>query len=96
MIYYAEILQIGSYALFIPASVYYVSRLFKKEDMVKGQSMVTTAMTLGGVFASLIGGFLMDEYGTHQMMLVAVLLAFLGVIILIFSTEKIPDSFLLK
>ncbi|MFT3983344.1 MAG: MFS transporter [Lachnospiraceae bacterium] len=89
MIYFAEVLQIGAYALFVPASVYYVSRLFGSADMVKGQSMVTTAMTLGSVFASIIGGWMLDACGVHDMQLVAVLLALLGVIIMSFSMEKI-------
>jgi len=92
MIYFAQIFQIGAYALFIPASVYYVSRLFGSADMVKGQSMVTTAMTLGGMFASVIGGWMLDVHGVHDMMFVAVLLALFGVIIMCFSLEKISDG----
>lgn len=92
MIYFAQIFQIGAYALFIPASVYYVSRLFGSADMVKGQSMVTTAMTLGGMFASVIGGWMLDVHGVQDMMFVAVLLALFGVIIMCFSLEKISDG----
>lgn len=92
MIYFAQVFQIGAYALFIPASVYYVSRLFGSADMFKGQSMVTAAMTLGGVFASIIGGWMLDAYGVHEMMFVAVLLAMFGAIIMCFSMEKISDG----
>ncbi len=92
MIYFAQVFQIGAYALFIPASVYYVSRLFGSADMFKGQSMVTAAMTLGGMFASIIGGWMLDAYGVSEMMFVAVLLAVLGVIIMCLSMEKISDG----
>lgn len=42
-----------AYALFIPASVYYVNKKIAVADRVKGQSLVTTSMTLSGVFAEL-------------------------------------------
>lgn len=92
MIYFAQIFQLGAYALFIPASVYYVSRRFSSADMFKGQSMVTAAMTLGGVFASIIGGWMLDTYGVREMMFVAVLLAAIGAVILLFSMEKISEG----
>ena len=88
MIYIAQVLQCASYALFIPASVHYVSKLFGKADTVKGQSLITTATTLGNVFASLIGGRILDLYGTEEMMLVAVIVALVGVVLLGIGVEN--------
>ena len=88
MIYMAQVLQCASYALFIPASVHYVSKLFGKADTVKGQSLITTATTLGNVFASLIGGRILDLYGTEEMMLVAVIVALVGVVLLGIGVEN--------
>lgn len=88
MIYAAQVLQFASYALYIPASVHYVSKLFGKADTVKGQSLITTATTLGNVFASLIGGRILDIYGTQEMMLVAVIVALVGVVLMILGVEN--------
>lgn len=49
MIYLAQVCQMFAYALFIPASVYYVNEKIALADRVKGQSLVTTSMTLSGV-----------------------------------------------
>ncbi len=88
MIYVAQVFQFGAYALFIPAVVHYVSRLFGNADMIKGQSMVTTATTLGTVFASIIGGRILDVYGTEEMMFTAVIVAVIGVVLMAIGVEN--------
>lgn len=88
MVYVAQMFQIGSYAIFIPASVYYVSHLFGKADTVKGQSLVTTAITLGTVIASLDGGWIMDHFGVREMLLVAMVIAWIGIALIFAGLEK--------
>lgn len=88
MIYLAHLLQGGSYALFIPASVYYVGHLLEQENMVKGQSLVTTAITLGGVLASIAGGWLIDTYGVQMMLLTGTIMAAVGTIMMGMAAEK--------
>ncbi len=56
IIYVAQCVQIFAYALFIPASVYYVRDNIQSEDQLKGQALITMAMTLAGIFADLCGG----------------------------------------
>lgn len=89
MIYAAQLFQAGGYALFIPASVYYVSKLLDRADMVKGQSLVTTAITLGGVFASVVGGKMLDDYGAGMTLLVGAVVAVIGVISMSVSVEDV-------
>lgn len=89
MIYATQLLQVGGYALFIPASVYYVGKLLDRADMVKGQSLVTTAITLGGVFASVIGGKMLDDYGVGPTLFVGAVVALIGVISMSMSVEKV-------
>ncbi len=50
MIYLGQCFQIVAYALFIPASVYYVRENISKEDQLKGQTLVTMSMTLAESF----------------------------------------------
>ncbi|MFV0393075.1 MAG: MFS transporter [Coprobacillaceae bacterium] len=89
MIYIAQSIQILAYALFIPASVYYVSKLVDRSDLTKGQAMMTGAMTLSGVFASLLGGILLDVVGASNMLLIGAILSVIGSIIMFFTTEKV-------
>lgn len=85
MFYVAQLLQIGGYGLYIPASVYYVDKIIDKEDLVKGQAMVTGAMTLGSILASLIGGILLDHLNAKSMLFVGVIASVIGSILMLFS-----------
>ncbi len=89
MIYIAQVLQMGAYALFIPASVYYVNCKVDNKDIVKGQSFVTTSMTMSGVFANIIGGFLLDAVGVSEVLLIGVILSLIGAVIVLFTVEKV-------
>ena len=89
MIYIAQILQMFAYALFIPASVYYVNQKVAVADRVKGQSLVTMSMTLSGVFASFCGGILLDAIGVHEVLLVSAILSVVGAIIVCATTENV-------
>ncbi|MDO4941675.1 MAG: MFS transporter, partial [Lachnospiraceae bacterium] len=89
MIYLSQAMQMFAYALFIPASVYYVNQKIAASDQVKGQSMVTMAMTIAGVFASLIGGVLIDMIGIHYALLVGAVVSFVGMIIVCLAVEKV-------
>lgn len=88
-LYLAQIPQAFSYALFIPASVHYVSRLFSKADMAKAQSLVTTAITIGGIIASVTGGRLIDVAGMHFSELCVAILGGIGALLLFFSAENV-------
>lgn len=89
LIYVAQILQIAAYALFIPASVYYVTQLVDKADMIKGQAMVTGAITLSSVFASFLGGVLLDSVGAHTMLLIGMVISVIGTLIMLVSVERV-------
>ena len=89
MIYIAQAFQMGAYALFIPASVYYVNCKIAPQDMVKGQSFVTTSMTVAGVFGNLIGGLLLDSVGVSQVLLISAVLSLIGAVIVVMSVEKV-------
>ncbi len=62
-LYLAMILQMPSYAVFIPASIKYVNEHMREEDQFQGQAMMTAAYTLGAVIGSLLGGYLVESLG---------------------------------
>lgn len=88
MIYVAQILQVAAYAIYLPASVYYVSQLINKEDSIKGQAVIGGATTLASVIASLAGGVLLDTVGTKNLLLLGVTLSIMGTIIICLSVEN--------
>ena len=84
--YLAAMLQIGSFALYIPSSVYYVNETMLDQDKFKGQAVMTATNTLGGVFGSLFGGFLIDNAGVGAMNTVCFAMAAAGaVLVLLFA-----------
>ena len=88
MVYVAQVLQIGAYAIFIPASVYYVNEVISKPDLVKGQSMVTVGITASGIIANLAGGILLDTIGVHDLLMIGVVVSVIGALIVFMSIEK--------
>lgn len=90
-LYAAEALQAFSFALFVPASVRYVDEVIAKHNAVKGQAFVTSMMTLGSIFASYIGGLLLDTSTPGFTLLVGVIVSAVGTLIMlgaIQTTEK--------
>lgn len=79
--YLAAMLQIGSFALYIPSSVYYVNETMLDQDKFKGQAVMTATNTLGGVFGSLFGGFLIDNAGVSAMNTVCFAMAAAGAVL---------------
>lgn len=82
-------LQMLSYAIFLPGSIYYVNGIMQKGDEVKGQAYVTMAINIGGIFSSLIGGRIIDAFGFHTMMAIAAVVSIIGTVIMCFSIEPV-------
>ncbi len=89
MVYVSQVLQLISFGLFIPAVVYYISKISGPADSVKGQSLFTSACTLAGIFASLIGGWLLDAYSAYTMLLTGMVVTIAGAIVVNISLEKV-------
>ena len=89
MIYLAQATQMLAYALFIPASVYYVDKLFDAKDAVKGQALVTKSITVSGVLASFLGGILLDNMGVYETLFLGLVLSVIGTIVMIVTVENV-------
>ena len=88
-IYISYVLQIGSYAMFIPGSAFYVHRVMQERDQVKGQALVNCAITLGGVFSNLVCGYVLD-YGSVKMMVgIGVCICAVGALISMFAIQRV-------
>lgn len=88
VVYFAQLLQMFAYALYIPASVYYVYKIIDKEEQITGQSLLNTAITIGSVFASFTGGILIDSIGVKYTLLISAILSIIGFVIAINSVER--------
>ncbi len=82
--------QLFAYAVFIPASAYYVSLVMSESDQVKGQAYVTSAITVGGVFSNMLSGVILDHLGMKPMLITGSVVCFVGVLTA-FAALKKPD-----
>lgn len=90
-IYFAQTVQMLGFALFVPASVYYTNSLMRPSDRAKGQAFMTATNTIGSVFGSLLGGFLIDNLGIPVMLFTATVIAAAGMLLVFLCTEKCRD-----
>lgn len=88
--YLSQSFQMLAYAVFVPASAYYVSETMETLDQVKGQAYVSSAITIGGVFSNLICGRILDVFGIKAMLATGTAVCAAGVIIALIAITKLP------
>jgi MFS transporter, PPP family, 3-phenylpropionic acid transporter len=88
MIYLGQAFQGLTFAIYLPAAVYYVNQMMENEDKVKGQTFITSTMTIGGVVGSVVGGWLLDHYNAHVMLLFGAAAAVIGCLLMVYSVRK--------
>lgn len=91
-IYAAFLFQLISFPIFLSASVHLVDEVMEKGEAVKGQSFVTGMITLSNVFASLVGGVILDLRGASLLLLVSTVLCVIGTLIVVFAVGKIRSK----
>lgn len=82
------LLQVVSFALLIPASVYYVDRLLPSSERARGQSYMTLTLTLGTVISGLAGGALLDAAGVPALLVGSTLIACAGLMGVVVGTAS--------
>jgi PPP family 3-phenylpropionic acid transporter len=88
-LYFAQILHMFGYALFTPASVYYVDQMMGEGDKVKGQAYLGSTMAIGSIAASFAGGRILDAYGPEAMLRCVIALSAIGNVIVILAVRAI-------
>lgn len=90
----AQCLQFFAYALFLPASVYYVNQVISDQDKNKGQACMGMTIGISGLLGNLIGGYILDTSGGVLLMLtVGIGCSLLGLILLMyFDKTKVTTS----
>lgn len=88
MIYVAQFLQFGAFALTFPALVNYINVIVEPKDLVKGQTLLTLGMSISSVFASLVGGVLIDNIGVNSTLFIGVITTVIGGIIIYTFVEE--------
>lgn len=85
MIYLIQCLQIVSYGLMAAARVYYVDETVGKKYETTGQAYMSATETVGIVFGSIIGGFLLQGFGVGALLWGGAVASLVGMICMIKS-----------
>lgn len=92
ILYAVSMLQIVTYAMFCPVQVRYADECVSKGDMVKGQSLVYAAYSLGGALGNLTGGIIIDASGVRAMLSLAIVLAAAGLAVLVYTVPRARNT----
>lgn len=90
MIYIAQFVQIGGYALIYPAGVSYVHSVVSEKDLVKGQSLFTSAIALSSIAGNFFGGILLDSLGISETLFIGIIVTIIGTGIIFWATTPPP------
>lgn len=77
-IYLSFILHMLTFAIVIPASVHFANEVLDEADTYEGQAFMGSTITIGLIFANLIGGNILHVYDIHLLLVVLVVMTVLG------------------
>ncbi len=88
--YASQSLQMLSYGLFTPASVYFAEENMPTSMKMQSQSLLTGAITLGGVLGNLIGGGMVEYLGVNANLFLGIFVT-LAASAIIFLSGKVKN-----
>lgn len=89
IVYFVQFLQFGGFALFTPASVYFINLALKEEDRNVGQALLgACSLGLGGTFGNVFGGMILENAGLGSMLMVSTALCVVGIFFMIISRNS--------
>lgn len=77
-LYLAQLIQIFTFGLILPSSIYYIDEYVLDNHKSSAQAFLSSTMALSSVVAWLIGGYLINTYGITLTLLVAAIVSFIG------------------
>lgn len=84
----AQSLQMIGFAMHTMASVYYTNQIIPQKDLVKGQTLMATANTVGGIIGAFVGGQMLSFLSVSAMLLIGTVISIVGTVIVWLSIEK--------
>ena len=87
-VYLAELLQFFSFSIYVPSTERFLSHVLPKEEYLRGQTLISSALVVGSLIASLLGGVLIDALGINIALMIMQSFAIVGAILFIFSMKR--------
>lgn len=79
-IYLSLILHMFSFAIIIPASVYWTDEIMDEEDKYEGQAFIGSTLTIGLIFANLFSGQMLQAFDVSILLVALVIITVLGAV----------------
>ena len=92
MVYVAQTFQLFCFSIFLSAMVAFTDEIMEKGEAVKGQALFIAATTVAGIFASVLGGVILDKSGPRLLLLICVITTFAGACLITLLTGKIERN----
>lgn len=89
MFYAVMVIQMVSYAIIIPAGVYFADEVVDAQDRNKGQAIMAATSTIGGLLASFIGGQLYQYLSVSNVVLIGAIASIIGTACMMIGIQKI-------
>ena len=89
MVYVAQLFQLTSFGIFLPAMVSFIDEIMEKGEAVKGQALYTIVTTVATIFASLVGGVILDVSGASSLLWISTIITGAGAILFCLVIEKV-------
>lgn len=87
-LYAAELLQFFSFSIYIPSTERYLSHVIPANEYLKGQALIASALVIGSLIASLLGGFMIDKCGMNTTLIVMQVFSIVGIVFFIISIKR--------
>lgn len=88
----AMALQMLSYAVLVPASVYFAQENIDPADRNQGQAIMNATTTVGGLLASFFGGFLLSAMSVHGVLVLGLVITVLGAATMIIGVRSMKKA----
>ena len=80
MIFASQLMHFCTFAFYTPASIDFMSEVLSAKDFLKGQAILGSICSVGSVFATFVGGILLDVLGVSATIGCIIGVAFIGAI----------------
>jgi len=92
ILYLSQTFNMLSFGIFLPAMVVFIGESMEKGEAVKGQALYTAFVSVSGIFASVIGGIILDFASSKFLLFVTVVSTVIGTLLIAFFLGKINNK----
>lgn len=89
LIWIAQLTQLTSLALEIPAMVSYINSIMDKKELVRGQALFVMSITIASVLSGFSSGIIIDNYSVKTMLLICLIVSTVSAIAYPFVIDKL-------